>query len=159
MIIVRPKNYFIVAGHAEGYTQLNAFDNAIMKAGVGDTNLIRLSSILPPASIRIQPVELPYGALIPIAYAYKMSSELGEIIASAVAIAIPVDDSLPGLIMEHSNAVSAKSAEEKVREMARQGFLERKRELKEIISISTEHTVQTHGASFAGVVLWDDEIQ
>ena len=36
------------AGHAEGGTALNAFDNALLAAGIGNINLIKISSILPP---------------------------------------------------------------------------------------------------------------
>ena len=38
------------AGHAEGGTTLNAFDNALLAAGIGNINLIKVSSILPPRS-------------------------------------------------------------------------------------------------------------
>ena len=36
------------AGNAEGSTPLNAFDNALLAAGIGNINLVRISSILPP---------------------------------------------------------------------------------------------------------------
>ena len=36
------------AGRAEGGTPLNAFDNALLAAGIGNINLIKVSSILPP---------------------------------------------------------------------------------------------------------------
>src|SRR5688500_13102541 len=36
------------AGHSEGGTTLNAFDNALLVAGIGNINLIKVSSILPP---------------------------------------------------------------------------------------------------------------
>ena len=36
------------AGRAEGGTTLNAFDNALLAAGIGNINLIKVSSILPP---------------------------------------------------------------------------------------------------------------
>ena len=44
------------AGHAEGGTTLNAFDNALLAAGIGNINLIKVSSILPPD---VPVVELP----------------------------------------------------------------------------------------------------
>ena len=66
MMIKKPSFYFISAGSAEGFSPLNAFDNALLAAGVGDTNLVRLSSILPPQVERVEPFSLPYGALVPV---------------------------------------------------------------------------------------------
>jgi len=37
----------ITSGRSEGPTRLNAFDNALLDAGIGDVNLITVSSILP----------------------------------------------------------------------------------------------------------------
>ncbi len=36
----------IVSGKDEGPTRLNAFDNALTDAGIGDVNLIKVSSML-----------------------------------------------------------------------------------------------------------------
>lgn len=156
MIIKQPTHYFIVAGQSEGYTELNAFDQALLEAGVGDTNLVRMSSILPPHCARIEPVALPYGALVPVAYADMTSSTPGEWIASAVAIGLPADPSLPGLIMEHHGVGRLDEIEAQVREMAVQGMGYRNREIRDVISIGAEHQVEKHGAAFAGVVLWDE---
>lgn len=156
MIFTQPTRYFIAAGHAEGYSPLNAFDQALLEAGVGDTNLVRMSSILPPSCQRIEPIDLPYGALVPVAYADMVSSQPGEYIAAAVAIGVPADDSLPGLIMEHHGVGRLEDIEAQVREMAVQGMAWRNREIRDVVSIGAEHRVETHGAAFAGVVLWDD---
>lgn len=154
MIITQPTHYFLVSGAAEGFSPLNAFDHALLAAGVGDTNLVKMSSILPPSCQVIEPVKLPYGALVPVAYADMVSSTPGETIASAVAIGIPSDPTLPGLIMEHHGVGSLKDTEAKVREMAIQGMKHRNREIREVVSLGVEHVVSEHGAAFAGVVLW-----
>jgi arginine decarboxylase len=156
MMIKKPSFYFISAGTAEGFSPLNAFDNALLAAGVGDTNLVRLSSILPPQVERVEPFPLPYGALVPVAYAQMGSSTPGEIISAAVAIAIPADPQYPGLIMEHHDAAPLEEVEAQVREMARQGMLHRGRELGQIVSTGSEHVVKEHGSAFACVVLWDE---
>ena len=36
----------IVSGSSEGPTELNAFDNALYEAEIGDVNLIKVSSML-----------------------------------------------------------------------------------------------------------------
>ncbi len=41
---------YLTAAVGKGPTRLAAFDNALIKAGVANYNLIRLSSIIPPAS-------------------------------------------------------------------------------------------------------------
>lgn len=154
MIFTQPTHYFIVSGHAEGYSSLNAFDQALLEAGVGDTNLVRMSSILPPSCQRIERVKLPYGALVPVAYADMTSSVPGEVIASAVAVGIPLDPELPGLIMEHHGVGTLADIEAQVREMAVQGMAYRNREVREVVSLGAEHRVVEHGAAFAGIVLW-----
>ena len=156
MIISQPTTYFLVQGHAEGYSSLNAFDNALLAAGVGDTNLVRLSSILPPSVRRIEPALLPYGALVPVAYAEMGSSQQGQWIAAAVAVAVPFDQRLPGLIMEHHGHGRLEEISDRVREMAISGMQHRNREIREVLVLGAEHQVSEHGAAFAGVVLWDD---
>ena len=155
MIIKTPTKYFLVAGSSEGYTHLNAFDGAIMKAGVGNTNLLKMSSILPPSCQEITRVQLPYGALIPIAYASISSDLPNEVIASAVAVAIPEDPEKPGLIMEYSSRGHCEDMENIVRDMAQKGMEMRNEKIREIQSISSEHKIVKLGATFAGVVLWD----
>ena len=72
---------------AEGETPLNAFDAALMAACIGNTNLVKVSSILPPHCEEISPVRLPFGALVPAAYASASGEQPGEIISAAVAVA------------------------------------------------------------------------
>ena len=43
-----PKKVSLVAGHGEGETPLTAFDNALQDAGIAHTNLVRVTSVLPP---------------------------------------------------------------------------------------------------------------
>ncbi len=151
--IPRPTCFYLAAGAAEGYSPLNSFDAALLQAGVGDCNLVKLSSILPPNCRLVEPYPPEYGSLTPVAYASMHSALPGEQIAGAVACAIPVDPSLPGVIMEYSARGSAETTEEIVRDMAAEAFKVRGRELKEILSISIEHKIENLGAVFAAVVL------
>ena len=155
MMIKKPTEYFISAGRADAGAPINAFDHALLDAGVGDTNLVQLSSILPPHVERVERFELPYGALVPIAYARMDSSTPGQIISAAVSIALPEDPELPGLIMEHHALEPLEVVEARVREMALEGMAHRKREVRELVSMGAEHVVELHGAAFACVVLWD----
>lgn len=154
MIIKTPTKYFLVSGSADGFTPLNAFDNALLDSGVGNTNLVRMSSILPPGCEQIEPVSLPQGALVPVAYAHISSDVVGEVVSAAVAIALPEEDHC-GLIMEYSARGRKDDVEKIVRSMAEEGMKTRGLTVKEIKSISTEYRVQHIGAAFAAVVLWD----
>ncbi|RTZ61607.1 MAG: pyruvoyl-dependent arginine decarboxylase, partial [Gammaproteobacteria bacterium] len=44
MIIKTPTSYSFASGASEGFTPLNAFDGALLDAGVGNTNLVKMSS-------------------------------------------------------------------------------------------------------------------
>jgi arginine decarboxylase len=159
VIIKTPTHYFLVSGASEGFTPLNAFDGALLSAGIGDTNLVKMSSIVPPRCQLISPVPLPPGSLVPTAYASISSDIPGEIISSAVAVALPKEPHYPGLIMEYSGRGTKVDIEETVRRMALEGMKLRMRETKDLISIAVEHRVQKVGATLAAVVLWDrDEI-
>lgn len=153
-LIEQPTAWFLAAGSSEGWTTLNAFDGALLAAGIGDCNIVKMSSILPPHCKKVDSVKLPGGALVPAAYAAWTDAEPGERIAAGVAVAIPEDPSLPGLIMEHEGRGTRADVEEHVREMARQGMLTRDRAIKSIESIAIEHRVVRVGAVLAAVILW-----
>ena len=155
MVFKTPTKFFFACGKAEGYMPLNAFDSALLDAGIGNTNLVRMSSIIPPGAREIEPVKLPYGALVPVAYASLTSDRSGEIISAAVAAAIPEDESLPGLIMEHSARAPREEVEAVVRRMAEEGMKMRGYKIKYLKSVSVEHRVEKVGAVVAAVVLWD----
>jgi arginine decarboxylase len=148
------KTVSLVAGKSEGKTSLNAFDGALLNAGIGNVNLIKISSIIPPGSKIVPLPKIPFGSLVPTAYSYIISNTPGETISAAISIAIPKDKNLCGLIMEYKGKCSKKEAEKKVREMAKIGFEMREWELDKIESIAIEHTVKKLGCVFAAAVLW-----
>ncbi|MDX1585731.1 MAG: arginine decarboxylase, pyruvoyl-dependent [Balneolaceae bacterium] len=155
--MVRTPNAFaLVKGASEGRTRLNAFDNSLLNAGVGDTNLMRMSSILPPGAEQrnIEEFDLPRGGLIPLAYATIDSTTPGRYISSAIAVGIPDDETEPGVIMEFEDHSKLDNVEEIVRQMVVDAFEFRNRKLKEIRSIGIEHQVETCGSTFAAAVLW-----
>lgn len=154
LMVNTPNIYCLVKGSSEGNTPLNAFDNALLNAGIGDTNLMRMSSIVPPGCKEVNKLSLPAGGLIPLAYASLESIKKGEIISAAIAVGIPEDPSLPGVIMEHEDTRPLDMVEAKARKMVEDAFKYRNRPLKEIKSIGSEIIVNKCGAVFAGAVLW-----
>lgn len=155
-MVQTPNIFALVKGAAEGRTRLNAFDNSLLEAGVGDTNLMRMSSILPPGAAQrpIADLYLPRGGLIPLAYATIDSTTPGRYISSAIAVGIPEDEEEPGVIMEFEDHSKLENVESIVRQMVVDAFEYRNRELKEIKSIGIEHQVETCGSTFAAAVLW-----
>jgi len=145
----------MTTGISEGYTTLNAFDGALMNAGIGNTNLVKMSSICPPYCTEVEKVDIPHGSLVPVAYAEITSESAGEIIAAGVAIAFPDDEDHAGLIMEYSSHESRSIVEKKVRKMAEEGMKMRGKAIREIKSVAAEHRVNKCGCAFAAVVLWE----
>jgi arginine decarboxylase len=149
-----PQLFSLVFAAAEGKTELTAFDRALLKAGVGNVNLIRVSSILPPGAEYVEKLEIPPGSLLPIAYAGLCSSEPGTLIAAAVAVGIGPQNNEYGVIMEYSGHCSRLEAEDQVKQMVIEAFQYRDKELVEIKTVSVEHRVEQCGCVFAGIPLW-----
>ncbi len=154
MIIQTPTTYFITAGSSEGFSELNAFDGALLDAGVGNVNLLKMSSICPPHASEVSSVDLPHGSLVPVAFAEISSDRPGEIISAGVALALPEDEDHAGLIMEYSAKGPRDQIEAQVRRMAEEGMKMRGKAIREIKSIAVEHLVVKCGCAFAAVVLW-----
>jgi arginine decarboxylase len=154
LMVKTPNIYKLVKGFGEGRMPLNAFDKALLDAGVGDTNLVRMSSIVPPACKEVREIVLPKGGLIPIAYANITSSTPGDIISACIAVGIPEDPTEPGVIMEHEDHLPLVEVEATVRQMCVDAFEYRNRKLKEVKSLGIEHTVIKCGSVFAAAVLW-----
>jgi arginine decarboxylase len=152
-MLATPKRYSLVAASAEGERTLTAFDQALLKSGVGNVNLVKVSSILPPEAEYVSELVIPPGSLLPIAYGSIVCSEPGELVAAAVAVGIGTQGQF-GVIMEFSGHCTREHAENEVRAMVREAFQYRGMELSEVKSIGVEHKVSKHGCAFAAVPLW-----
>lgn len=148
-----PKKYFVTAASSEGRSKLTAFDNALLKARIGNVNLLRVSSILPPGCENDPGLVLPPGSLVPTAYGYIVSDVPGELISACVGVGINSSDTF-GVIMEFSGKCSKEEAEQAITNMVKEAFETRGMELKEIKIASTEHKVEKIGCALAAVPLW-----
>lgn len=147
-----PAKFTLAAGASEGTSPLNAFDQALLAAGAGNVNLIRVSSIIPPKAEFTPQMILPPGALVPVAYGKLISHVPGTKIAAAVAVGIPKDGF--GIIMEFSGYTSGAEAEKIILGMVEEAFSSRKLKINQYLVKSIEHRVVKIGAVFAGVILW-----
>jgi len=149
------EHFTIVGGIGEGSTFLNAFDSALMSAGVGHYNLIRVSSILPPGAQKTESVLLPPGSILPIAYGYLYSAEKGKRITAAVSIGIPQDPESIGVIMEYSGDLDEDDARDFIINMAKEAMEKRGIPVKEILyKVVTTKVNDSKTCVFAGVALW-----
>jgi len=58
-----PKRFFVTSGKAASrVSDLNAFDEALLNAGIGEQNLVIVSSILPIGVKQTRKTSLPMGA-------------------------------------------------------------------------------------------------
>jgi arginine decarboxylase len=147
-----PNVIWASAGAAEGDTELNAFDNALLAARVGNLNLIRVSSVLPEhATVVHEPLEITPGALVPTVYSVQVSAKPGDMVAAAVGIGVA--EGSHGMIYE-SHGTSVDEVEATVRQMIDEGFARRGLRLKEVVVRSIEHKVERIGCAVAAVVLW-----
>ena len=152
-MITNPERFIIVSAAAEASYSLTAFDAALLKAGIGNVNLVRISSILPPGCFEEENgIIFPPGAFVPTAYGSICSEIKGELIAAAVGIGFSKDTF--GVIMEFSGKCSAEEARANVEAMIKEAFSNRSEELKGMKIKSVEHRVEKAGAVLAAVALW-----
>ena len=93
-------------GTGTGRNELSAFDAALTDAGVGDFNLVRLSSVVPPGSrvVEVDRLEEGYGGhgdLLYCVYAEAHAVMPGHEAWAGVAWSLRDDDSGAGLFVEH----------------------------------------------------------
>jgi arginine decarboxylase len=141
------------AGNAEGATPLNAFDNALLAAGIGNVNLVRISSILPPGVDLVPLPRIKLGAIVPTAYAAQTSEVPGEVIAAAVGWARPEDPEKNGVIMEFHDKASREEAERMVVQMLEEAFRVRGQRIRDLRVFAVEHRVERTGCALAAVTL------
>ena len=78
----------IVSGKSEGPTKLNAFDNALSDAGIGDVNLIKVSSMLAGNAKVVELPKLKAGAMVNCVLSEITSDNPGDEITAVIAVAI-----------------------------------------------------------------------
>jgi len=147
----------VAVGHAEGLTPLNAFDNALLAAGIGNLNLVKVSSIVPPDVDIVSLPPIKPGAIVPTAYSAIDSSTPGELISAAVGYALPEDRTKAGVIMEYHEKTRKADAEQMIRQMLEEAFTVRGERIREMRVVAAEHRVERIGCAVAAVTLLSEE--
>ncbi len=140
----------ITSGKSEGPSKLNAFDNALLDAGIGDVNLIKVSSIIPPDSEFMELQTLKPGDMVKCVLAHASSDHKGDKITAVVAVAL---SHYLGCVVELS-AVNKDADEIKKGAvfMVREMMKKRNLEIERIILEEESHTVEVQGSVVAAVV-------
>jgi len=143
----------IVSGKDEGPSKLNAFDNALTRAKIGDVNLIKVSSML---GEKTEIVELPHlkpGNMINCVLSSLSSDKKGEQITSVIAVAI--GENL-GCVIE--NSAKNKDPEDVISEaidMVKYMMEKREEPIQELIVKEETHIVENIGSVVAAVIYID----
>lgn len=81
-----PTKFFVTSGEAiSKVSDLNAFDQALLKAGIGECNIVAVSSILPVGIKQVDRRVLPMGAITHCVLAQQRGNE-GEMISTGVTL-------------------------------------------------------------------------
>ena len=147
----RPTKVCLVWGAAEGDSELTAFDNALLKAGIGHLNLIAVTSIFPEGASLSSLPEIPTGTLTPTVYAKMVSESPGETISACIGVGVT---SKGGVLMEAHGPWTSDQIEKRVRLMVEEGMRKRGLEPFELHFATAEHVVDRIGSAVAAAVLW-----
>lgn len=148
------KRIYLCSGIGRGKTLLNAFDDALISAGVGNYNLIKVSSIVPPNIEIVDSIDLKEGSILPIAYGYLISNEYGRVISCAVSVAIPKNRQSVGVIMEVSGYFNEEEARKLAYDMAIEAMQRRKIDIDFIEIKSSSAIVDGPTCVFSGVAIF-----
>lgn len=86
-----PRRFFITSGKAiSQVSDLNAFDRALIQAGIGEQNLVYVSSVIPVGGRQVGRTKLPMGAITHCVLAQTRGAE-GETISSGISYAFRKD--------------------------------------------------------------------
>ena len=150
-----PKKVCLMQASTEGTTLMNAFDNALMLCKIGDTSIVKLSSILPPNVEFVLPDEFDFvpGSLVPCILAFRSSKTAGEKITAALSLL--KTENGPILVAEKT-AVGLDLSEAKEEVTFRAFEMARARKLKHDNNpqvIGAEHVVEKIGAVMAVCII------
>jgi arginine decarboxylase len=146
----------IVSGKDEGPTKLNAFDNALIDAGIGDVNLIKVSSMLAGNAQIEELPKLKPGSMVNCVLSEITSDNPGDEITAVVAVAIGKE---LGCVVE-TTGINKTEGEllDEARYMVEYMMEKRNVEIDDLIIESSTATVNEIASVVASVVYLNDNI-
>ena len=146
----------IVSGKDEGPTKLNAFDNALSDAGIGDVNLIKVSSMLAGNTEVEKLPKLKAGSMVNCVLSEITSDTPGDEITAVIALAI--GNELGCVVETTGTNKTPDSLVDKAREMVEYMMQKRGVEINELIVESYTTTIEKIASVVVSVVYLDDDI-
>ena len=146
----------IVSGNSEGPTELNAFDNALYEAEIGDVNLIKVSSMLESNTQVEKLPKLKAGSMVNCVLSSITSTKKGDELIACVAVAIGEE---LGCVVE-ANGINKTPEEIKDEAMEMVKYMMNKRnvKIKELIVEEAHHKVNEIGSAIAAVIYLREDI-
>ena len=146
----------IVSGNSEGPTELNAFDNALYEAEIGDVNLIKVSSML-EANTKVEKLpKLKAGSMVNCVLSSLTSNEKGDELTACVAVAI--GDELGCVVETNGINQNTEDIKDEAIDMVKYMMKKRNVAIKELIVEEAHHTVKEIGSAIAAVIYIREDI-
>ena len=146
----------IVSGQDEGPTKLNAFDNALTDAGIGDVNLIKVSSMLAKNTEINELPKLKAGAMVNCVLSEITSDNPGDEITAVIAVAIGEE---LGCVVETTGInENPEDLTNEAHKMVEYMMEKRGVKTKDLIIEKSTATVEEIASVVASVVYLNDEI-
>ena len=146
----------IVSGASEGPTELNAFDNALYEAEIGDVNLIKVSSML-AADTEVEKLQkLKAGSMVNCVLSSLTSDNKGDELIACIAVAI--GEELGCVVEANGTNQDPKDIRNEAMEMVKYMMDKRNVEIKELIVEEAHHTVKEIGSAVAAVIYITEDI-
>ncbi|MDR3223802.1 MAG: arginine decarboxylase, pyruvoyl-dependent [Methanobrevibacter sp.] len=144
----------IVSGKAEGPTKLNAFDNALYNAGIGDANLIKVSSMLEKNTEVVELPNIKAGKMVNCVLSHASSDKKDDIIFATVAVAI--GDNLGCVVEKSGKNEDLDYVKSNVIAMVKYMMKIRNEKINVMIVEDLHHKVENIGSVISSVVYIDE---
>ena len=139
----------IVSGSSEGPTELNAFDNALYEAEIGDVNLIKVSSML-EANTKVEKLpKLKAGSMVNCVLSSLTSDNEGDEL---------IGDELGCVVEANGTNQNPEDIKSEAIEMVKYMMDKRNVRIKELIVEEAHHTVKEIGSAIAAVIYIREDI-
>jgi arginine decarboxylase len=144
----------IVSGKAEGPTKLNAFDNALSNAGIGDANLIKVSSMLEKNTTVVELPKIKAGKMVNCVLSHAISDKKDDLIFAVVAVAI--GDNLGCVVEKSGKNEDLYDVKNDVIAMVKYMMEIRNEKINGLIVEDLHHKVENIGSVISSVVYIDE---
>ncbi len=146
----------IVSGKDEGPTKLNAFDNALSDAGIGDVNLIKVSSMLAGNAEIVKLPKLKAREMVNCVLSEITSDKPGDQITAVIAVAI--GEKLGCVVETTGINKDADDLIDEAKMMVEYMMEKRDVEIKDLLIESSTAVVENIASVVASVIYLNDEI-